>query len=711
MFFEYLRQRTHIDGSDLAMHLGLIFDTLNKDPLDRLKNLDDQLKAFPYVDGGLFSERLEIASFSSDMRRLLLECCALDWSKIKPEIFGALFQSVEDKEKRRALGEHYTSEANILKIINPLFLEGLRAEFEKIKKQALGGRKDALLKFHDTLCRLKFLDPACGCGNFLVVSYRELRLLEIEVIKEFLGLERVLDIELMVRVNVNQFYGIEIVEFPARIAQTALWLMDHLMNNRASAAFGKYIARIPLTASPSIVIGNALIVDWEAIVPKDELSYILGNPPFVGYSLMSKRQKEDIKTVFGSLDGGGILDYVSCWYKKAAEYMNGTLIETAYVSTNSICQGEQVPVLWPELMNKHGIKINFAHHTFKWWNEARNRAAVYCVIIGFSRVERKEKVIFHYANVVSSPAEFSASQINAYLVDAPVIFIQKRTAPLCEVPAMLKGSSPTDDGNFLLTQEERNGLISHDKKLKEFIRPFTGAREYLHNIPRYCIWLKGVSPAKYTYSKEIMERLDRVKEFRSKSDRKATLKGAATPSLFVEIRQPDTDYIIIPRHSSENRQYIPIGFLGKNTIAGDAVTFIPNATLYTFGVISSGMHMAWMRCVCGRLKSDFRYSNSIVYNNFPWPGPTARQKEAIERSAQAVLDARTAYPDASLADLYEPLAMPKELVKAHQKLDKAVEKAYGKEFTNDADRVAHLFYLYQTLTEGLIAKKVRRKNI
>ncbi|MHB9294050.1 hypothetical protein Holit_03176 [Hollandina sp. SP2] len=523
--------------------------------------------------------------------------------------------------------------------------------------------------------------------------------------------EQILDIEIMIRVNVDQFYGIEIEEFPVQVARTAMWLMDHLMNNEASAAFGKYIARLPLTAAAKIVHANAVPLDWESVVPKAELSYILGNPPFVGYSLMNKRQKGDVEAVFGSLEGGGVLDYVACWYKKAAEYIKDTPIEAAFVSTNSICQGEQVPVLWPELMNKYGIKINFAHQTFKWWNEARNRAAVYCVIIGFSRIDRKDKHIFHYADIAGSPAEASASQINAYLVDAPVIFIQKRTAPLCDVPAMLKGSSPTDNGNFLLTQEERDRLVAQDKTIEELIRPFTGAREYLHNIPRYCIWLKDVSPSRYTHSKEIMGRLEKVKEFRSKSARTATLKGTALPGLFVEIRQPDTDYIIIPRHSSENRQYIPIGFLDKNIIAGDAVTLIPNATLYTFGVLTSGMHMAWMRYVCGRLKSDYRYSNSIVYNNFPWPSSTVKQKEAIEKAAQAVLDARAAFPDASLADLYEPLATPPGLVKAHQSLDKAIEKAYGKEFTNDADRVSHLFYLYQALTEGLIARKTRRKNL
>ncbi|MHB9291196.1 hypothetical protein Holit_00268 [Hollandina sp. SP2] len=711
MFFEYLRQRTTIDGSDLALHLGMIFDTLNKDVPDRLKNLDEQLKAFPYVDGGLFAERLETASFSSEMRRLLLECCALDWSKIKPEIFGALFQSVKDKEKRRALGEHYTSETNILKLINPLFVDILWAEFEKIKGQAPGGRKDALLKFHDTLCRLKFLDPACGCGNFLVVSYRELRLLEIEVIKEYLGLENVLDIEMMVRVNVNQFYGIEIEEFPARIAQTALWLMDHLMNNKASEVFGRYIVRIPLTVSPSIVIGNALSLDWEEIVPKTELSYILGNPPFLGYSTMGESQKAEVVKVFDGMKGCAMLDYVTCWYKKSALYMQGTEIEAAFVSTNSICQGGQVPILWPELLNKHGIIINFAHQTFKWKNEAKGMAAVYCVIIGFSRVDRVVKKIYHYATVTSKAVEAKAGKINAYLIDAPAIFIERRSDPLCKVSPMLLGNVPRDDGNFFFDRDERAALLKADPGLEHVIRPFLGAYEFINRIDRYCLWLDGIPPKMYHKSKVIMHRLSKIRAFREGSTREGTVKYADLPALFTEIRQPENDYILVPLHSSERRKYIPIGFISKDIICGNSNAMIPNATLYEFGVLTSAFHMAWMRCVCGRLELRYRYSGVIVYNNFPWPSPTAKQKEAIEKNAQAVLDARDKYPDSSLAVLYDPDTMPSELVKAHQKLDKAVEKAYGKTFTNDADRVARLFYLYQTLTEGLLAKKVRRKNI
>jgi len=701
LFFSYIKEKTHKDGSDLAIHLGQIFDILNKPEDKRLDNIDETLKKFPYVNGGLFEERLETAAFNSSMRNTLLKCCTLDWSKIKPEIFGAMFQSVKDKESRRELGEHYTSETNILKIIKPLFIDELWEEFEKIRKSKSVTRTHRLLEFHTKLCKLKFFDPACGCGNFLVVSYRELRLLEIEVIAEYTQTQQVFDIELLIRVNVDQFYGIEIEEFPARIAQTALWLMDHLMNTKVSQRFGGYEPRIPLTASPTIIIDNALSTDWEKVVPKDELSYILGNPPFLGASVMSKEKKQETENTFDKMDNYGVLDYVTCWYKKAAQYIQGTDIEVAFVSTNSICQGEQVPVLWSELMNRHNIKINFAHQTFKWNNEAKGMAAVYCVIIGFSISDRDKKMIYQYANVAGEPTETIVKQINAYLVDAPVIFIEKRNQPICNVPSMTKGSSPTDDGNFLLTQEEKDRLLASDPKLAEIIRPFTGAKEFLHNIPRYCIWLKDVSPSKYNHSKDIMARLEKIKEFRQKSDRAATLKYANFPSLFVEIRQPNTDYIIIPRHSSENRQYIPIGFMDKNIIAGDATTFIPNATLYEFGIITSTMHMAWMRYVCGRLEMRYRYSNTIVYNNFPFPNPTEKQKQTIINGAQEVLDARKKFPELSLAELYDTTTMLPELVKAHQKLDKAVEVAYGRSFDDDSQRVAYLFELYQKMTGEL----------
>jgi hypothetical protein len=708
LYNKYILERTNEDGSDLALHIQKIFEVLNKPKDKRLKTIDEQLNQFPYVNGNLFDETIETADFDRAMRDTIINSCTLDWSKISPAIFGAMFQSVMNDEERHDIGAHYTSEENILKLIRPLFLDGLREEFEKIKTLSPALRRERLIKFHDKLASLKFFDPACGCGNFLVISYRELRLLELEVLEILLGKEQVLDVHSEIKVNVNQFYGIEIEEFPAQIAQVALWLVDHQMNMLVRERFGTYFIRIPLTAAASIHHASALVTDWESVIPKTELNYILGNPPFLGASVMSKEQKIETETIFEKMNNFGILDYVTCWYKKAAQYIQETDIEVAFVSTNSICQGEQVPALWPEMMNKHGIKINFAHQTFKWSNEARGKAAVYCVIIGFSLTDRDRKKIYQYTTVTAIPVETSVKQINGYLVDAPIIFIEKRTEPICNVPSMTKGSSPTDDGNFLLTLEEKETLLLSDENLAEIIRPFTGAKEFLHNIPRYCIWLKDISPSKYNHSKEIMSRLAKIKEFRSKSNRTATLKYAAYPSLFVEIRQPSTNYIIIPRHSSENRQYIPIGFLDQNVIAGDATAFIPNATLYELGIISSTMHMAWMRYVCGRLEMRYRYSNTIVYNNFPWPSPTEKQKQTIMKEAEGVLEARKKFTELSLAELYDTTSMLPELVKAHQKLDKAVESAYGRSFDDDSQRVAYLFELYQKLCGELFVEEKKR---
>ncbi len=706
---KYIFERTNEDGSDLALHLQKIFEVLNKPKEKRLTTIDEQLNQFPYINGHLFEEPIETADFDRPMRDTIIECCTLDWSKISPAIFGAMFQSVMNDTERHDIGAHYTSEENILKLIRPLFLDDLREEFNKIKKFSPALRKERLKKFHDKLASLKFLDPACGCGNFLVISYRELRFLELEVLEILLGDDRVLDIDHEIKVNVNQFYGIEIEEFPAQIAQVALWLVDHQMNMMVRERFGMYFTRIPLIASASIYCANALALDWEHVIPKTELSYILGNPPFLGARVMSKEQKAEVNTVFERMKDNSNLDYVTCWYQKAARYIQGTDIEAAFVSTNSICQGEQVPILWPELMHKYGIKINFAHQTFKWSNEARGKAAVYCVIIGFSLSDRSTKKIYQYAAVTGEPKETSVNQINAYLIDAPLLFIQKRNKPICTVSEMVFGNMPNDRGYFSLNAEERKTLIAENPEIEELILPFMGADEFINNIPRYCIWLKDISPTKYEKSKAIMTRIKNVREARMASDREATRKLAEFPALFGEIRQPETDYLLIPRVSSERRKYIPIGFLGKDVIAGDSTLVIPNAALYEFGIVTSSMHMAWVRYVCGRLKSDYRYSASIVYNNYPWPSPTDKQKEAIEAAAQIVLDARKKYPNLSLATLYDSNTMIPELVKAHQKLDKAVEAAYGRSFTEDAQRVAFLFELYQKMSGELFVGKGKKK--
>jgi hypothetical protein len=711
-FVAYIAGRTSPDGSDLALHLAKIFEVLNTGAGKRALNMDEQLNAFPYINGGLFEERLGIADFDSAMRDTLLACCRLDWGKISPAVFGALFQGVMDEGERHDLGAHYTSEENILKVIRPLFLDGLRAEFEKIKKFVSEARAARLAVFHDKLASLAFLDPACGCGNFLVVAYRELRRLEIDVIKEIHGLRNTAaavkwDVENVVKVNVNQFYGVELEDFPVQIAQTALWLADHQMNRAVSDTFGVPFLRIPLTASATIVHGNALALDWTEIIPPAKLSYILGNPPFLGARIMNEKQKKEVGRIFNNMKGFGELDYVTCWYKKAAQYIQDTPIEVSFVSTNSICQGLQVPILWTELLNRHGIKINFAHQTFKWSNEARGKAAVYCVIIGFGLADRKTKKLYRYETVTGEPIETAANQINAYLVDSRDIFIQSRATPLCSgVPEMNFGNMPADGGKLLFSTEEKDAFLKAEPDAAPWIKRFISAHEFINNEQRWCLWLVGIEPSELRRLKLVYARVKEVKSIREASARPQL---AAIPHLFAQITQPaGQDFILIPSTSSENRKYIPIGFFSADNIAANSCHIIPNGTVYHFGVLTSAMHMAWVRRVCGRLESRYRYSKDIVYNNFPWPAPADKQKAAIERAAQAVLDARALFPASSLADLYDPLTMSPELTKAHQKLDKAVEKAYGRVFADDAERVAYLFELYQQKCGELFAETKRR---
>ena len=705
-FVKYIIQRTNVDGTDLAPHLQKIFEILNKPQDKRLKTIDEQLDKFPYVNGGLFSETLETADFDLRMREAIIECCALDWGKISPAIFGSMFQSVMNEKERRNLGAHYTSEENILKLIHPLFLDDLWVEFDKYKALKSDVRIARLNDFHDKLARLKFLDPACGCGNFLIITYRELRILELAVIKELLGGERILDVDTYIKVNVNQFYGIEIEEFPSKIAQVAMWLMDHQMNLLVRDMFGEYYVRIPLRASPSIICANSLRTDWESVVPKSELSYILGNPPFVGCIFQNDEQKEDMKSLFPTNKS---LDFVAAWYKKTAIYIQNTKIECAFVSTNSICQGEQVSGLWSELFDKYHIRINFAHQTFRWSNEARGTAAVFCVIVGFSIFDRLQKKIYHYTSVNSDPVEVFSREINPYLVDAENIIVTSRNVPLCNVPIMGRGSQPTDDGNFLFSEEEYKTFISQEPDAVQFIKQFMMGYEFINNIRRYCLWLVDCPPAVLKNLPLVRERVENIREYRKKSTKEATRKKASTPTLFDENHQPTQNYIGFPQVSSERRRYIPIGFLSPDIIAGNKIYVIPNATLYHFGILTSLMHMAWIRYVAGRLKNDFNYTNTIVYNNFPWPTSTEKQKTDIEEAAQTVLEVRLKFPESSLADLYDPDLMPPDLVKAHLKLDRLVEKAYGKTFADDAERVAFLFEEYRKLTEGLFVKENTKK--
>jgi hypothetical protein len=617
-----------------------------------------------------------------------------------------MFQSVMNDEERHDIGAHYTSEENILKLIRPLFLDGLREEFEKIKPLSHALRRERLIKFHDKLASLKFLDPACGCGNFLVISYRELRLLELEVLELLLGKDKVLDIHSEIKINVNQFYGIEIEEFPAQIAQVALWLVDHQMNLLVRERFGTYFVRIPLTAAASIHHANALTIDWESVVPKSGLNYVLGNPPFLGSRIMNRQQKAEVENTFNGLKNFGDLDYVTCWYKKAAEYIQETEVEVAFVSTNSICQGLQVPILWPELTNRYGIKINFAHQTFKWSNEARGKAAVYCVIIGFGLVDRTAKQLYHYKNVTSEPVKSVAGNINSYLVDGNNVFITSRGTPICNVPGMNFGNMPADGGELLFSGEEKEQFLKNEPNAERYFRRFISAHEFLNNGDRWCLWLVDIEPTELKKLKLVYEKVKAVKEIRKKSARPFL---ADVPHLFAQITQPnDKDYILIPCHSSENRKYIPIGFFTSENVAANSCLIIPDGTVYHFGILTSTMHMAWTRYVCGRLELRYRYSKDIVYNNYPWPNPTDKQKTEIEKMAQGILDTRAQFPKASLADLYDPVAMPPALSKAHQKLNKAVEAAYGRTFADDSQRVAYLFELYQRLAGELFVEGRRR---
>ena len=709
-FQDLIEQRTAEDGQDVAYWLADLFQVLNTPSEKRLKKLDEQLAAFPYVNGSLFAEPLPIAAFDRGMRQRLLDCCALDWSRISPAIFGSLFQSVMDSTLRRNLGAHYTTEPNILKLIGPLFLDELRAEFENIKQQP---RK--LAEFHQRLAGLKFLDPACGCGNFLVIAYRELRQLELDVLRVLhknAGTASLDVAQFTILCDVDQFYGIEIEEFPAQIAQTALWLMDHQMNLRVSEEFGSYFVRLPLRKSATIIHGNALQQDWREIVKPAELNYILGNPPFGGKKEQSAVQKQEMTGIFADVPGAGVLDFVTAWYRKAVNFMaDNPAIKAAFVSTNSITQGEQVGVLWADLL-KRGVKIHFAHRTFQWTSEARGKAAVHCVIIGFALHDVEDKRIFEYENPQGDPHEIKANNINPYLVDAPTCLLQRRSKPICDVPEINKGSEATDFGYLILLPEEKNKLIEMEPQVAIWTRPFIGGEEFINGHKRYCLWLDGIKPNEIKMMPTVMERVKKVRDRRLESDKVRTREWASFPNLFTENRQPKSDYLVIPKVSSERRVFIPIGFISKDWIANGSILVIPEANFYHFAVLSSSMHMAWMRYTCGRMKSDYQYSSTIVYNNFPWPqNPTEKQQQVIETAAQAVLDARAQFPDSSLADLYDPLAMPESLTKAHQKLDAAVDAAYAKrKFTSDRDRVAFLFALYQQLSSPLESKKTPRRK-
>ena len=740
------------EAKDLRRALRDLFDVLNTPQEKRSKYLQEELQAFPYTNGGLFEEEIEIPQFTEELKQTLLKHASLDfdWSEISPTIFGAMFESTLNPETRRSGGMHYTSIENIHKVIDPLFLNDLRRELDEILEDKIEKQRQKKLDdYQNKLASLTFLDPACGSGNFLTETYLSLRRLENEAIRErYHGQTMMGEFLNPIKVSIQQFYGIEINDFAVTVATTALWISEAQMLAETEKIIHQSIDFLPLKSYTNIREGNALRMDWDVIeIPSDiptihaknayvifedesmiasepevyedinlvtsdvkrgpkpnirykvQYDYIIGNPPFVGYSLQTKEQKEDLSLVCSEC--GKNIDYVAGWYYKAARLIENSNSHVALVSTNNITQGEQVKAIWKNLIERYGIHIDFAYRTFRWDSEASLKAHVHCIIIGFSNkcsVTTQQCVI--YDGDCVSPVDY----INPYLMNAPSVFIESRKHPICLVPEITKGSIPVDGGNLIIEDDEYEEFVRLEPNAKKYIRRFVGAREFIHNLPRYCLWLDGISPKKLNQLPLVRERISKVRSFRLSSDKAATRKYADLPTRFMEIRQPKSLYIIIPSHSSENRKYIPMGFVSSDIICSNANLMIPDAKLYHFGIMESNVHMAWMRIVCGRIKSDYRYSNDIVYNNFPWPNPTEEQKAKIEQTAQAILDARAKYPDSSLADLYDELTMPVELRKAHQDNDRAVMQAYGfpvkSDFT-ESQCVAELFKMYQEIIKGV----------
>ena len=696
MFHDYL---DHYQTEDMREALVRLFEILNTPLEKRSKYLKAELAAFPYTNGGLFAEEIEIPQFTDELRDILLEHASLDfdWSEISPTIFGGVFESTLNPETRRSGGMHYTSIENIHKVIDPLFYDDLKKSYQICLEE--GNIKKRMKKLHelqDKIAGLHFFDPACGSGNFLTETYLSLRRLENDIIKQIYGVEQLDAFENPIKVNIHQFYGIEINDFAVTVATTALWISEAQMIAETEKIIHHDIDFLPLRSYANIHEGNSLKIDWNEVCPKDQLDYIIGNPPFVGYSLQSKEQKADLLNIFVDEKGkpsktAGKIDYVAAWYYKAAKLMQNTDIRAALVSTNSITQGEQVAAIWKPLKELFGVHIDFAYHTFRWDSEANLKAHVHCVIIGFSDTPTAmPKLLFDNGQVIE------AKNINGYLIDAPDIFVESRNKALCNIPLMTKGSQPTDDGNLIIEADEYEDFLAKEPNAQKFVRPFVGAKEFLNKKKRWCLWLIGASPTELKALPLVRKRIEAVREFRLKSKKEATRKKAEMPTLFDERRTSKTTYIIVPRHSSENRKYIPMGFECPNVIASDAVLIIPDASLYHFGVLESNVHMAWMRAVCGRLKSDYRYSKDVVYNNFPWPSPTPEQEAKIKATAQSILDARALYPDSSLADLYDPAFMPKELLQAHRQNDRAVMQVYGfSTKMTESECVAELFKLYE----------------
>lgn len=709
IFSTLISERTNENGSDVGQWISQLFDVLNEPEDTRQANLDEELRVFPYVNGDLFAERLRVPSFNAAMREKLLAACDFDWSKVSPAIFGALFQSVMNSTERRRQGAHYTSESNILKVIRPLFLDGLRAEFERIKALRRG-RQAALEAFHERLAQLRFFDPACGCGNFLVIAYRELRELELDVLRELYPAgQRVLEISSLVRVNVNQFYGIEIGEFAARIAEVAMWMMDHIANNRVSLEFGQVFARIPLVSAPHIHHADALETEWSGVLPAAECSYVLGNPPFIGAKMQSAEQREQVRRIARLGGSGGSLDYVSAWFLKAGEYIGGREIQIGFVATNSITQGEQVAQLWPLLFDRCGLEIAFGHRTFNWQSDARGGAHVHVVIIGLAAraYEPTSKRLFSYDT--GEAIETPHSKLSAYLTDASRfadkhLVVREAGRPINGATQMINGSQPIDDGNLILDMAQRDELLASEPLVAPYLRPFVGAEELINRRRRWILALQDAPPQELRKMPRVVAQLEKVRAFRKQSNRKSTLAIADNPTTYNVNVIPNRPFLLLPRVSSERRDYVPMAYLRPPVIPSDAALAIMDAELWHFAILTSRMHMAWLREIGGRLKSDFRYSIGIVYNNFPWPTVADADKQRLSTLAQAVLDARAAHPDATLGDLYDRLTMPANLRVAHTRLDAAVERLYRTApFESDVARVEHLLTLYEGINAPLTA--------
>ncbi len=727
ILLNYLETRTHEDGTDLGPRLAQLFQVLNTPEERRIATLDEDLARFPYVDGALFADTTRIPAFNAKMRDQMLTACRFDWSSISPAIFGSLFQSVMDPAQRRAQGAHYTTEQNILKVIEPLFLDNLRAEFTKIKALRRG-RLPRLQMFHERLGTLRFFDPACGCGNFLVIAYRELRRLELDVIRELMGSEErhllEFDVSSLSRIDVDQFYGIEIGEFPARIAEVALWMTDHLMNNAFTREFGQYYARIPLKRSPHIHCGDALEMDWEDVLPAKDCSFVFGNPPFSGAKFQSPEQRAQVRRIAALGGTGGTLDFVTAWFIVAGEYIQksgpaGERARIGFVATNSITQGEQVAQLWPILFGRCGLEIAFAHRTFAWGSDARGMAHVHVVIIGLDDREGVPAVrrLFSYDDPKGDPHESAHAVLSAYLFDAgglanPHLVVQETANPLNGLPPMDIGSQPIDDGNYTVNEEQRVRLLADEPKAAKFLRPYVGARELIHGQRRWVLALMDAEPSELKAMPRILVRMRNVRSFRAKSRRKSTLAIADAPTLWNLTVIPSEPFLVVPRVSSERRAYVPIQWAEPPTVPSDAVLVVPGANPAIFAFLASAMHTAWLRHMGGRLKSDYRYSKAVVYNNFPLP-PIDTDWSGLDSLVRAVLDARAAHSDATLADLYDPDLMPVDLRRAHQALDRAVDRLYrARKFASERERVEHLFTLYERMRAPLAAarKKKRRRR-